>query len=94
MTLPSRSVEKNNFFSFNKSKFNDSKVNHFNSKISSINFQERNENKLNMERNKTFDSISFLSFNNNKTNRNNSGLFNNGFKSINGNYTLKSNFFN
>ena len=89
MTLPSRSVEKNNFFSFNKSKFNDS-----NSKISSINFQERNENKLNMERNKTFDSISFLSFNNNKTNRNNSSLFNEGFKSINGNYTLKSNFFN
>ena len=94
MTLPSRSVEKNNFFSFNKSKFYDSKVNHFNSKISSINLQERNENKLNMERNKTFDSLSFLSFNNNKTNRNNSGLFNNGFKSINGNYTLKSNFFN
>ena len=94
MTLPSRSVEKNNFFSFNKSKFNDSKVNHFNSKISSINFQERNENKLNMERNKTFNSISFLSFNNNKTNRNNSSLFNEGFKSINGNYTLKSNFFN
>ena len=94
MTLPSKSVEKNNFFSFHQSKFNEPKVNHFNSKISSINLQERNENKLNMERNKTFDSLSFLSSNNNKTIRNNSSLFNDGFKSINGNYTLKSNFFN
>ena len=94
MTLPSKSVEKNNFFSFHQSKFNEPKVNHFNSKISSINLQERNDNKLNMERNKTFDSLSFLSSNNNKTIRNNSSLFNDGFKSINGNYTLKSNFFN
>ena len=94
MTLPSKSVEKNNFFSFHQSKFNEPKVNHFNSKISSINLQEKNDNKVNMERNKTFDSLSFLSSNNNKTIRNNSSLFNDGFKSINGNYTLKSNFFN
>ena len=93
MTLPSKANEKNNIYSFNKSKFYESKINHFNTKVASINLQERNENKSGMERNKTFDSLSFLSYNNNKTNRNYSSIFKDRFKSISGN-TLKSNFFN
>ena len=91
ITLPSRSVEKN-IFSFNKSKFHESKINAFNSKISN-----GKNDKLNIERNKTFESFSFLSINKNnnvKTNRNNSNIFKDRYQSNSGNYSfLKSNFF-
>ncbi len=91
INLPSRSVEKN-IFSFNKSKFHESKINAFNSKISN-----ENNDKLNIERNKTFESFSFLSNNKNnnvKTIRNNSNIFKDRYQSNSGNYSyLKSNFF-
>ena len=91
ITLPSRSVEKN-IFSFNKSKFHESKINAFNSKISN-----GKNDKLNIERNKTFESFSFLSNNKNnniKTNRNNSNIFKDRYQSNSGNYSyFKSNYF-
>ena len=91
ITLPSRSVEKN-IFSFNKSKFHESKINAFNSK-----FLNEKIDKLNIERNKTFESFSFLSNNKNnniKTNRNNSNIFKDRYQSNSGNYSyFKSNYF-
>ena len=105
MTLPSRSVDKNYIFSYNKNNNNnyDSKLNYFNSKSPNFYLQDRNENnKFGMERNRTVDNINFFSSNNNNNNSNNNFLNKNysnmfhdrdRFKSISGNYTLKSKFF-
>ena len=98
LTLPSKSVDKNYLFSYNKNNNYNSKLNYFNSKISNFVLKDRNENK--MERNRTVDSLNFFSNNNNSNfsnlNKNYSNMFQDKDKMKNisaTNYTLKSKFF-